>query len=178
VELFRRKNKTVDAELLNNGFRYALSLTGSRADAEDLVHDAWIRLTNRYRSGLQKGLLYVTIRNLYIDSYRRKQRVVFTEFKDDEVSGSHVNERVTTDEMNYFLNQLRDIEREVIYLSVVEGYTADEIANMIDKSRGTVLSLIHRSKIKLRTLMAEANIDGEQSEVPTVIDLIGGGTYE
>jgi len=53
---------------------------------------------------------------------------------------------------------LRETEREVLFLSVVEGYTADEIAKLTGSTRGTVLSLIHRSRLKLRNVMAEDNV--------------------
>ena len=65
---------------------------------------------------------------------------------------------ITSDELDRFLRQLRDVERETLYLSVVEGYTADEISTMTSTARGTVLSMIHRAKIKLRTWMAGENI--------------------
>ena len=180
-----RSGKTVDIDILNNGYRYALSLCSNRQDAEDIVHDAWIRLDKRYRKAPEKALLYRTIRNLYIDSYRRSQRIHFSEFNE----GSHApdgqiglggqrnstDERITSDEMSGFLYQLRDVEREALYLSVVEGYTADEIAQMSSTARGTVLSLIHRSKTKLRTWMTGANIDGEKIEKAEVVELVSGG---
>ena len=39
-------------------------------------------------------------------------------------------------------------EREVLYLNVVEGYSAQEIAILTDCSRNTILSLIYRGKQK------------------------------
>ena len=174
-----RSGKTVDIDILNNGYRYALSLCSNRQDAEDIVHDAWIRLDKRYRKSPEKALLYRTIRNLYIDGYRRSQRIHFSEFNE----GAHASEsevgpsgqRITSDEMSRFLHQLRDVEREALYLSVVEGYTADEIAQMSSTARGTVLSLIHRSKTKLRTWMTGANIDGEKIDKAEVVELVTGG---
>lgn len=83
--------------------------------------------------------------------------------------------------MDRFLRQLRDVERETLYLSVVEGYTADEISTMTSTARGTVLSMLHRAKIKLRTWMAGENIHGvnyDADPVDTkadVIELATGG---
>lgn len=47
----------------------------------------------------------------------------------------------------------------VLLLSAVEGYTAREIGEMLDLPRGTVLSLMHRARTKLRRWL-----DPRQSE--------------
>ena len=57
--------------------------------------------------------------------------------------------------LDWMLAQLRDVEREALFLHVVEGYSVNEIAVLTGKPRGTVLSLIHRGRQKLTTL-AEA----------------------
>jgi len=63
-----------------------------------------------------------------------------------DVVGGDYHDRV----LNAGLAELRDVEREALFLSVIEGYTAEQIAGMTESNRGTVLSLIHRSKSKLR----------------------------
>lgn len=152
----------VDVEILNAGYRYALSLSANRQDAEDLVHDAWIRLDKRYGGRPDKPLLFRTIRNLYIDQYRRQQKIRFSEY-DESMSNpaltgdqrgaqesGYASAYMAAEEMQLLLDQLRDVEREALFLSVVEGYTADEVAQMTSSTRGTVLSLMHRAKGKLR----------------------------
>jgi len=57
---------------------------------------------------------------------------------------------------------------------VVEGYTADEISKMTSTARGTVLSIIHRSKIKLRKWMAGENIHGVNDTKAEVVELVTG----
>ena len=46
--------------------------------------------------------------------------------------------------LEQLLAKLRDIEREALFLHVVEGYSAVEIAALTGRPRGSVLSLIHR----------------------------------
>lgn len=171
-----RSGKAIDIDMLNAGYRYALSLSSNRQDAEDIVHDAWIRLDKRYGKAPEKGLLYTTIRNLYIDRYRRARKIQFSEYEEefhgpDEV----VPENITAEEMDRFLHRLRDVEREALFLSVVEGYTADEIARMTSTARGTVLSMIHRSRIKLRKWMVGENIHGVSDTKAEVIELATEG---
>lgn len=171
-----RSGKSIDIDILNSGYRYALSLCSNRQDAEDIVHDAWIRLDKRYRKTPEKPLLYRTIRNLYIDRYRREQKIRFSEFNEMSLTpDTGPGQTLTPEEMQRFLVQLRDVEREALYLSVVEGYTADEIAGMTSTARGSVLSLIHRSKTKLRTWMIGENINGTKVGEAEVLELVSGG---
>jgi RNA polymerase sigma-70 factor (ECF subfamily) len=50
---------------------------------------------------------------------------------------------------------LRSVEREVLFLAVVEGYTADEIGRLVGQSRGSVLSLLHRAREKARNFLED-----------------------
>ncbi len=170
--MIMRSGKPIDIDILNAGYRYALSLSPNRQDAEDLVHDAWIRLDNRYGKAPEKGLLYTTIRNLYIDRYRRARKIQFSEYVEEFHSPEDVApDNITAEEMDRFLHKLRDVEREALFLSVVEGYTADEISKMTNTARGTVLSMIHRSRIKLRKWMAGEDIRGVNDAKAEVVEL-------
>lgn len=154
-------NLIPNSELLNAGYRYAYALTMHRQDAEDLLHDAWIRLITRYGESPEKPMLFRTIRNLFIDG-RRHAKVVERYRKQVDVPVSHPDESVTlmdSDLLERHLVCLRPVEREVLFLSVVEGYTADEIAAMHTTVRGTILSMLSRSKKKLRTSMQAESVD-------------------
>lgn len=151
-------------ELLDTGYRYALSLTGNRADAEDLVQDAWIRL---YRAGGDKSrrYLFVTIRRLYIDEYRHRACLTLVpldaapEIRSEsrELHGAEI-----AHDLEEPLRGLRTEEREALFLNVVEGYTAREIAEMSQRPRGTVLSLIHRAREKLRNALTHSSRHSER----------------
>ncbi len=142
-------------ELLQSGFQYAYALTHHYHDAEDLVQTAWLKVHQRYGAVTTKALFFTTIRNLYIDQYRRRKRIRFITLTDEHehfsASGKTAREetKVVTEQM---LARLRDIEREALFLHIVEGYSANEIATLTGRPRGTVLSLIHRSRKKLAAL--------------------------
>jgi len=141
-----------DRDLLQAGFRYAFSLTHQHHDAEDLVQEAWIRLSRLYGNVANKSLFFVTIRNLFIDQYRRKNLVLIDTLEpinepaaDDDL----LQLTLTADDIEQAMGSLRAEEREVIFLNIVEGYTAREIAELTQRSRNTILSLLHRGKKKL-----------------------------
>ncbi len=153
--------------LLQSGFRYACSLTHQHAEAEDLVQEAWLKLARRKQSGQHqswnKSLFFVTLRNLYIDRYRRNRLVVLEPL--DELSngpdlrGAPGNEQEIAMDIQWLersLSILRVEEREAIYLHLVEGYTAAEVAELTERSRNTVLSLIQRGRKKLVNALNQA----------------------
>ena len=146
-----------EEELLQSGFRYAYALTHHHHDAEDLVQTAWLKLHQRYSEVKTKALFFTTIRNLYIDQYRRRKRIRFIALTSEHESLSATNTATGEDTkvaIDQMLSTLRDIEREALFLHIVEGYSANEIATLTGRPRGTVLSLIHRSRKKLAALDA------------------------
>ena len=141
-------------ELLQSGFRYALSLVHDRATAEELLQEACARIA---RAGGPWRLQYMipVIRNSFRDQLRRRGRAQTVRL--DEADAPACIEDHTSgfdDAMERALGTLRPEERELLFLSVVEGYSVDEIAELSVKPRGTVLSMVHRAKEKLRRVLS------------------------
>lgn len=143
-------------ELLNRGFRYALSLAHDEAVAEDLVQEACLKVL-KARGPWHRGYLFPAIRNAFIDRWRRGQRIQMESLCATDPEGDATEPLSSKDEscladkdlIDRALSHLRPEEREVIYLASVEGYTAQELSDLLGKPRGTILSLIYRSKRKL-----------------------------
>ena len=150
------------------GYRYALSLTHNREDAEDLVQTAWVRLTQRYGRVKNRSMLFTTVRNAFYDQRRRAKIVAFEPLDDapePAAPASDPAEGLRNADMDELLATLRPVEREALYLNVVERYTAKEIGRMTKAPRNTVLSLIHRAREKLRgTLEREANATANERQ--------------
>ena len=121
------------------------------------MQTAWLKLHQRYSDVKTKALFFTTIRNLYIDQYRRRKRVWFTTLTSEHehlLASADTEGEETRVAIDQMLSGLRDIEREALFLNIVEGYSANEIATLTGRPRGTVLSLIHRSRKKLAALEA------------------------
>lgn len=147
-----------EEDLLQAGFRFALSLTHHTHDAEDLTQQSWLNLARRQGRVRDKSLLFRAIRNLFYDQYRRGKIVVFEPLEDDhvELAADDGNESAPAKgDLDVLLAGLRAVEREALFLNCVEGYTAEEIAKLTGQPRGTVLSLLSRAKRKLRRTAAE-----------------------
>jgi len=144
------------AELLQHGYRYALSLVQQPSAAEDLLQTAWLSIL-KAKAEFSKPYLFTTLRNQFINQYRRESLVPMISLdtdvlqettQNDYYEDTHFSIDFTT--LERALSCLRPVEREIIFLAYVEEYTAMEIADHMNLARGTVLSLMHRTKQKLR----------------------------
>jgi len=147
-------------ESVLGGYKYALSLAANKHDAEDLTQEAIARLYRKYGEIRNKGHLYRTIRNLYFDSWRRSKVVSIESIETaDRVEALDEEHRTPGGALDVeeALRILRPEERELLYLRYKDGYSAAEIAELIDRARGTVLSALYRAENKMRAHMAEGS---------------------
>lgn len=141
-------------ELLHHGYRYALSLVQHSSAAEDLLQTAWLSIL-KAKGEFSRPYLFTTLRNHFINQYKRDSLIPMMsletyEHLELEESCDEPIVSYDTREVEQALALLRPIEREVVYLAYVEEYTAAEISDHTDLPRGTVLSLMHRARGKLR----------------------------
>lgn len=151
-------------ELLDGAYRYAFSLTHDRAEAEDLVQDACLAMLSGAWKW-ERSYFFATIRNRFIDRYRRSRKVLFVALESDDAGDDKPAEPnwdapdvLQNGQLEKALATLRVEEREALFLAIVEGYTAEEIAGMTARPRGTILSLLHRAKRKLRDLLEPTGV--------------------
>jgi len=146
--------------LVQRGFRYALSLTHDRPLAEDLVQEAWAAVLAA-QGPQTKPYLFRAIRNRWIDRHRRERVVAFEPLAEpaDVVDPAHDPRDFDGDALRRALATLRPEEREALFLCVVEGYTAAEVADLTGRPRNTVLSLMHRGRARVREWFAAQQTD-------------------
>lgn len=151
-------DRVAERELLQAGFRYALSLSHHHHDAEDLVQQAWMKCANKYGDVKNRTMIYTTIRNLFYDRCRRGKIISFEPIPDgfDTVDSSSGENCVgESGDLEVLLAQLKSNEREALYLNAVEGRTAQEIADLTGSPRNTILSTIHRARKKLAQFVGQ-----------------------
>lgn len=149
-------------------FRLAVLLTGSRADAEDLVQDALIRLAGRLdRLGVDEQLPYArrVVVNLFLDGRRRSRRFISirhllgpptrtVEPEDDVVRRSVVHEEIL---------RLPRQQRAAVILRYWADLTEIETATALGIGIGTVKSHTARALATLRVRLADGIDETEES---------------
>lgn len=157
-----------DRTSLNLLFRYCLALCGERENARDLLHDAVEKYLRNPPSDAQKPEAYIRriAKNHYIDVVRRNQvfQVEAIEDMDILASTERALENMAVDRLTLekVWQNLTPLEREVVYLWAVDEMSASEIALHIGQPRNTVLSRLHR----LRLRMQEYDSVSAQGEMP------------
>ena len=142
--------KNSEHDLIQAGYRFALSLTHHREEAEDIVQQSCFRVIAKKGRLHSRSYLFKTIRNLFYDISRRKKLVPFEPIDEAAAVSSKQTEIGLHMDLESELNKLGSEEREVLFLNCVEGYTAAELASMLGKPRSTVLNILSRAKAKLK----------------------------
>lgn len=153
--IFNRSN-------LNALFRYCLALCGERENAHDLLHDAVEKYLRNPPSDAQSPDAYIRriAKNHFIDQIRRSQVIEVEAIEDADTLASteRALEHMIVDKLTLEVvwRQLTVPEREVIYLWAVDEMSASEIALHIGQPRNTVLSRLHRLRLRMQADEATA----------------------
>ena len=159
---------------LDSLYNFAIRLTSDPIDAEDLVQDTIVkafRFFGSYEKGTNaKAWLFRILKNSYINNYRKKSKQP-QQVDYDEVSTYYENIRseqsdttdmedilyrdMLDDQITRALQRLPEDFRTVVLLCDVEGFTYEEIANMLDVPIGTIRSRLHRGRNLLRVELEE-----------------------
>ena len=134
------------SELRGDLFAYAFSITRSREDAEDAVHNAIIKAYEsigklRNRDKL-KPWLFKILRNESLAIVRRGSR--FTELPED--LPAEIKDEETRLDLGAAVGSLESELREAVVLYYKLGYSTGEIAEITKVPRGTVMSRLSRAR--------------------------------
>lgn len=135
-------------------FRFVYFRVKSRQDAEDLTQKVFLKTFKELKKKKGKyhnfrAWLYQVTRRTVIDYYRtfkihlslRKQKIYFKEEKIEKLEAKEVFE---------LLDKLKDKEKEVLILNLVEGFNLKEIAKILGKSPVAVRLIKHKAIKKLK----------------------------
>lgn len=147
--------------LIGRLYRYALAVRHDPEAAEDAVHDALVRVCAN-GGPWDEAYLMRAVRHRALDaikSDRRREKRARARAESSLAlpsAGDLAREHDHSDgRLGEALASLRPIEREALYLAVVEGMKIGHVAAAMGRPRGSVLSLIHRAKARLRDALAE-----------------------
>ena len=156
------KNETVlrlFSDYADDLYRFALSYTGSKCDAEDIVQDIFLKLLSKpfiiNKEKEKSYLLKITANSCkdYLKSARYKSQLAIDDFTEIlQSSGNNTNE---DDSLIKALCQMEETYRMPIYLHYYEGYSYKEISGILKLSESAVAMRISRGKELLKNLLEE-----------------------
>lgn len=154
----------------------AMRLAKNPADAADLVQETYLKAYQSFHQFAQgtnlKAWLFRILTNTYINLYRKRQKAGLQggldELEDWQLgeagSVTQTSQRSAEAEaidrlpdavIRDALNSLPEERRMVIYLADVEGFSYQQIAEIMDTPVGTVMSRLHRGRKELRELLSD-----------------------
>ncbi|WP_212632116.1 sigma-70 family RNA polymerase sigma factor [Pseudomonas sp. KB-10] len=131
---------------------YAAPIVGSRAGAEDVVQEAWLRFVAVQGAITQPAsYLYRIVRNLALDHVRRDRGessgddASWLDSIADQAPGpeAHAVSRNELQRVGEALERLPERTRRAFELYRLQGYTLQQVADAMDISIGTVHQLVH-----------------------------------
>ena len=141
-------------------FRVAHSVLRSRAEAEDVVQDAFVRvLEHRQSLAAVRDMRVWLIRiawNLAIDRKRRIRPEQMDESFAQSLAASSVPADKALDEARRMKSVLRELERlpkgerHVLLLSAIEELGTAQMAAVLGRSESAVRALLFRARARLR----------------------------
>ncbi|WP_054921466.1 sigma-70 family RNA polymerase sigma factor [Pseudomonas sp. NBRC 111138] len=139
----------------------ALRITRNKALAEDIVHDAFIKIWHGARSfdplrGSARGWVFSVTRHLALDVVRSAGRDVPLDDQYEPLAepAQTVEFAARSGQIHQCLEQLDPTRRTCILHAYVDGYSHSEIAQKLSTPLGTVKAWIKRSLAALRECMA------------------------
>jgi len=149
-------------------YRFVFFKVSSSEDAEDITADVFLKTWQYIRNtdkkiGNLNALLYKMSRNAVIDYYRSKRRTEmpmsdqssYEDIMDKRDIEAEVEVKMEIENIEKYLDQLKDEYREVVILRHVEQYSINEIAEILEKSVSNVRVILHRAIKRLKELIGE-----------------------
>jgi RNA polymerase sigma-70 factor (ECF subfamily) len=145
---------------------FAMSLTGQREAADDLVQDTLLRALqypDRFEPGTKlQAWLFTILRNIFYSGHRKWRREV------EDVDGLYAAKLSTAPEqlgcvefaaLHSALAKLSDEQREAVILVGAEGYSYEQVAEICGTKLGTIKSRVNRARKRLAELLGYDEIE-------------------
>jgi RNA polymerase sigma-70 factor (ECF subfamily) len=141
--------------------RFFAAQMGSRAEADDMLQEVWLRI-HRARHTYRPGdpllaWVYAIARRVRVDNYRKRRRIAWREVAADVLpeapaKAPEPDELLSFDEL---VAALPENQCEVLVMLKVTGLSVEETARATSSTVGAVKQKAHRAYERLRSLLQQ-----------------------
>ena len=148
-------------------FAICLRYTKNKQEAEDLLHDGFIRILGHLKKFRHEGSFEGWMRRIIVTSainYLRKAKKYDSNtdldyIDNDAAFETPVLDLISMKELLGFINELPDGYRLVFNLYVIDGYKHKEIAEMLGISESTSKSQFMKARKSLQLTLKSVNFE-------------------
>lgn len=151
-------------------YRFALSITGNNADAEDVVQEIFIKMWDRQSQltdiqNLEAWLMRLT-KNLSIDKLRSKHRrtqdleAVSNRQAPAATPYELTEQRDTFSHIQSIIRRLPDKQRMIVQLRDIEEMSYQEISDILEIPMSQVKVYLFRARRHIRTQLINSELYG------------------
>jgi len=140
----------------------ALRYAGNRDEASEILNDAFMKIFTHLRKfdfgKAFKPWLRKILVNTAINHYHREQKRLHVESMQqagNEADTERILSGISYQEAIALLQKLPPSYRTVFNLHVIEGYSHDEIADMLNIAPGTSKSNLFKAKEQLKVILSD-----------------------
>lgn len=144
-------------------YRFSLSIVRKNDIAEDVVQEILIKVWDKREDWENwrnmNAMIFTMTKNLSLDKLKSKNNQLFAipEGYDTPSDSASPVQKVISQDVERIINKaigtLNEIQRMVIQLRDIEGYTYQEIADMTDLTMAQVKVNLHRGRLELRDIL-------------------------
>lgn len=140
-------------EVSDRLFRYALKLTNDTESAKDLVQESFLKLWNNVEkidTEHARPFLYRVLFNKMVDNKRKMKRITHMEVMPEKAVDKNVynEEREIIDQA---FEQLEEKQKKIIMLRDWDGYSYEEIAEILEINLNQVKVNLFRARKKMKS---------------------------
>ena len=161
-------------------YNYALAIVRNSDDAQDLVQETYFKAYKNYHQfeggTNSKAWMFMILKNTFINNYRKLKREpskvdydeiedIYENLKSEQSKDNNLDldfyNNLFDDDLSSALAKLPEKMKEVFLLCDLEGYSYEEISEIVDIPIGTVRSRLHRARKLLQDeLFGYAKVNG------------------
>jgi RNA polymerase sigma factor (sigma-70 family) len=142
-------------------FGICLRYTKNKMEAEDLLHDGFIRILNNLENYRHEGsfqgwvckIMVTSAINYYHKNIARNNEAELNEIGNEELMEDDINSFISHNELLEMIRKLPAGYRMVFNMFVIEGYSHKEIGEMLNVSESTSKTQLLKARKALQNMI-------------------------